>query len=225
MLIGLAAPGRAQDTVPLEVFTRAADRSDGEAREALKVLSQTWRSGYAAMVLELAELTSSLGLDPKSSPLDNAAQRPSPLNSRSAPSDPVEPPLAPSQNIGPRQPINQTADFEPSWRAASPVQERLARFLERQTGQRFGQDLGRWRQWVWSLPYEPHPDYASFKSLLYGKLDPRMREFFPSGVSSLIRLDEVEWGGVKVNGIPPLVYPKNIEAAALLKTHDQETLL
>jgi hypothetical protein len=51
------------------------------------------------------------------------------------------------------------------------------------------------------------------KRELYGRLDPRMREFFPEAVAADIRLDEIDWGGVKVNGIPPLVNPRAIAAA------------
>ena len=36
----------------------------------------------------------------------------------------------------------------------------LLQFLEEQTGQRFGQDLARWHEWIWAQPYKPHPDYA-----------------------------------------------------------------
>ena len=41
----------------------------------------------------------------------------------------------------------------------------------------------------------------------YGQIDPRFRDFFPQGVTSRIRLDEIDWGGVTVNGIPPLYFP------------------
>ena len=95
---------------------------------------------------------------------------------------------------------------------AALTRQRLTRFLEQQTGQRFGDDLDRWHQWIWELPYEPHSDYGEFKGLWYGEVDPQMRDFFPPGVKSLIRLDEVDWGGVRVNGIPPLEYPESIPA-------------
>ena len=90
---------------------------------------------------------------------------------------------------------------------------RIVAFLERQTKQRFGDDLGRWREWMWSLPYEPHPDYTTFKRELYGRIDPKMRLFFPAGAAASIRLDEIDWGGVRVNGIPPLDHPRVIAAA------------
>ena len=67
---------------------------------------------------------------------------------------------------------------------------------------------------MWDQPYEPHPDYGVFKGRLYSQLDPRFEAFFPKGVASSIRLDEVEWGGVAVNGIPPLEYPNRLDAAS-----------
>ncbi len=95
----------------------------------------------------------------------------------------------------------------------NPVRVRLIRFLEQQTGQRLGDDLNRWREWMWSLPYDPHPDYVAFKAAVYARVDPRMRQFFESGNRSTIRLDEVDWGGVSVNGIPPLDHARTISAA------------
>ena len=91
---------------------------------------------------------------------------------------------------------------------------RLIEFLQARTGQQLGADLVRWHDWIWDQPYDPHPDYALFKGLLYSQIDPRFEEFFPQGVESVIRLDEVAWGGVAVNGIPPLEYPKRLDADA-----------
>jgi hypothetical protein len=88
----------------------------------------------------------------------------------------------------------------------------LAEFLELQTGQAFGSDVDAWRRWVWSLPYEPHPDYGPFKGALYARLDPKFAEFFRAPARTTIRLDEVQWGGVGVNGIPPLDHPAHVAA-------------
>ena len=88
----------------------------------------------------------------------------------------------------------------------------LIGFLQEQTGQRFGADLADWQQWIWSQPYDPHPDHGYFKGQWYSQIDPRFAEFFPRGVTSRIRLDEIEWGGVGVNGIPPLEYPERLDA-------------
>lgn len=88
----------------------------------------------------------------------------------------------------------------------------LTEFLEDRTGQSFQSDIAGWRRWIWSLPYEPHPKYGEFKGLLYARLDPRFVEFFRPPVASTIRLDEIQWGGVSVNGIPPLDHPAVISA-------------
>lgn len=93
------------------------------------------------------------------------------------------------------------------------IRARVMRFLAERTRKSFGEDARGWSQWVWSLPYEPHPQYGEFKGLLYAWIDPRMRDFFPPMVASKIRLDQIEWGGVRVNGIPPLVHPAMIPAA------------
>ncbi len=93
------------------------------------------------------------------------------------------------------------------------VWRRLMSFLEDQTGQRFRRDLSRVQHWMWEQPYDPHPDLALFKGELYGQIDPRFLEFFPPGVKATIRLDEIDWGGVRANGIPPLVYPQTLAAA------------
>jgi hypothetical protein len=90
---------------------------------------------------------------------------------------------------------------------------RLAEFLEQQTGQTFGEDVERWREWSWSLPYAPHPQYGDFKGRLYAQLDPRFVVFFRAEAEPTIRLDEISWGGVSINGIPPLDHPKHVPGA------------
>ena len=88
----------------------------------------------------------------------------------------------------------------------------VVRFLERRTGQRHGYDLDAWYRWVWSRDEEPHPAYATFKSLLYRNIDPRFGGYFDAARESRIRLDEVRWGGVLQDGIPPLRSPAMISA-------------
>ena len=88
----------------------------------------------------------------------------------------------------------------------------MFRFLRRETGRAFGEDTQGWMKWVWQQPYDPHPEYLDFKRTIYSLIDPRMAAFFPAGTRSLIRLDEVQWGGVHVNGIPPLDHPKYLPA-------------
>ncbi len=85
--------------------------------------------------------------------------------------------------------------------------------IETKTGQNFGNDFEKWRQWIWKQEYDPHPQYAKFKSALYSKIDPRFSDYFRVTKDSKIRLDEIRWGGVMRDGIPPLKDPKMLAAA------------
>ena len=94
----------------------------------------------------------------------------------------------------------------------SPVRRRLVRFIEKQTGENFGDDLDDWRRWMWSQPYDPHPDYAMFKGHVLAQIDPRFEVLLPAGVQATIRLDQIDWGGVPVDGIPLLDHPAHVPA-------------
>ncbi len=106
--------------------------------------------------------------------------------------------------------VQRTRDANP--RTFMPP-ARLAEFLEERTGQAFGEDVPRWHEWAWGLPYAPHPAYGEFKGRLYAQLDPRFVVFFRAQAEPKIRLDEIVWGGVSINGIPPLDHPKHVPAA------------
>ncbi len=84
--------------------------------------------------------------------------------------------------------------------------------LARKTGQNFGFEHKSWYEWFWSREPELHPSYAEFKSLLYRNIDPKFAGYFSNERPSLVRLDEVRWGGVRQDGIPPLRSPKMISA-------------
>ena len=86
--------------------------------------------------------------------------------------------------------------------------------LEQASGRRFGGDLDEWYGWLWAMESGEHPDYAEFKAALYEQIDPRFREYFANRPNTIIRLDEIRWGGVWRDGIPPLKNPKMIRARA-----------
>ncbi len=93
-----------------------------------------------------------------------------------------------------------------------PTQIGVLSLLEQASGLPFGGDLDRWYQWLWSAHRGAHPAYAEFKAGLYERIDPRFREYFANRPKTSIRLDEIRWGGVWRDGIPPLENPKMIRA-------------
>jgi hypothetical protein len=181
----------------IRLFLQAASRDEKEARAALERIAASWKDGYTSLFVDLARFMPSarpsVALREPGPALDDGDATAGPTIGAGPggfPSSPARDPLPPSARI----------------------RERLVRFLEKQTGQRFGDDLRRWRRWYWNRPYEPHADYAAFKAGLYGNVDPRMAAFFPPGGQERIRLDEVDWGGVGVDGIPPLDHPLHVAA-------------
>ncbi len=179
------------DEPPWQAFIAAAGTEPRQAQAALVEIAARWRDGYAAMIVDVARfLPSPRGLRAAEDQLSRNLDGPVDEERSAATVARGEFPALPPQE-----------------RLGADTRRRLTNFLERQTGKRFGDDLRAWRRWLWALPYAPHQDYASFKAELYARIDPRFREFFPSQVETTIRLDEIDWGGVGINGIPPLRAP------------------
>ncbi len=89
---------------------------------------------------------------------------------------------------------------------------RLLTLLGRKNKKGFRYDVDAWWRWQWSREPNFHPEYAEFKGALYGLLDPKFQGYFSSRYPTKIRLDEVAWGGVFQDGIPPLRSPQMISA-------------
>lgn len=186
------APGQAGDAPEIRLFFEAAGRDDKAAQQALETIAASWRDGYTAPIVDLARFMRS----PRRA-ADQVGEAPPMFLDEDA-----------DRGLGVPGLPSSEGGLEPGARARA----RLTRFLEKQTSQRFGDDLRAWRRWLWSRPYDPHRDYAAFKAALYSRIDPRMLAFFTSPTPPRIRLDELDWGGVKVNGIPPLDHPKTVAA-------------
>jgi hypothetical protein len=195
-----AAAATRPDAPDLATFIQAAGADETAARAALDRIAASWSDGHAALLVDLARfMRPARAARGAALAEDDGEELPSD-------EDPLAGRLDGADAAGPE---TAGTPADPSAR----VRARLVRFLEKQTGQRFGDDLQRWRRWLWNRPHEPHPDYAAFKAGLYGRVDPRMSAFFAPGKKALIRLDEIDWGGVSVNGIPPLDHPKHVRAA------------
>ena len=88
----------------------------------------------------------------------------------------------------------------------------FVRIMEREVGGEHGYDLGDWQRAMWNGPEVRHPRYAAFKGALYSLVDPRFAAYFDDVGEPLIRLDEIVWGGVRQDGIPPLRNPAMVAA-------------
>ena len=83
-----------------------------------------------------------------------------------------------------------------------------------------GYDASGWFDWmVWQEAHPeitPHYSFAAVKREVLGRLDPEFLRFLPNQDtldSMKIRLEEITWGGVEVDGIPSLDNPKHISVA------------
>jgi hypothetical protein len=88
----------------------------------------------------------------------------------------------------------------------------MTRLLEEKSGIRFRGDYDPFYRWIWTSNPGQHPRYAEFMATLYSEIDPEFRTISTIQPPTLIRLDEVLWGGVNQDGIPPLVQPKMLAA-------------
>ncbi len=78
-----------------------------------------------------------------------------------------------------------------------------------------GQELRSWPEWVgWyaGTSIQPPPGFVDWKGYLFEPLDRRFRQFFSETHPRRIRVEEVVWGGVRLDGIPPLDDPTTIAA-------------
>lgn len=86
--------------------------------------------------------------------------------------------------------------------------------LESATGER-GE---RYHDWVEVVSrrtdLKPAPGYAAWKGELFARIDPRYREIFREGSPARLRLEEIVWGGVPLEGIPALDRPAAVSAGA-----------
>ena len=56
------------------------------------------------------------------------------------------------------------------------------------------------------------PGYMEWKLSQLSRIDPTYRKIFYKGAPSRIRLEEIVWGGVRLDGIPPLEDPPRVVA-------------
>ncbi len=85
--------------------------------------------------------------------------------------------------------------------------------LERLSGQSFGGDWGGWVSWYGSTDLTPPPGFTSWKGRLLAGIDNYFGLFLLDKHPSKIRVEEIQWGGVVLDGIPALDNPNMLPAS------------
>ncbi len=94
------------------------------------------------------------------------------------------------------------------------LRSELLHLMQEKTGQKFDFDANKWYEYLWNKPQNILPDYHIFKAKLHSYLDRKFRVYFTERQKdALIRFDEIRWGGVRQDGIPPLRDPEMIKAS------------
>ena len=85
--------------------------------------------------------------------------------------------------------------------------------LEALSGKQFGDDWPAWVEWYGTTALVPPPGFVGWKGRLLGRIDPRFRGFLSDDLPARLRVEEIQWGGVGVDGIPALTRPRTIPAS------------
>lgn len=92
--------------------------------------------------------------------------------------------------------------------------QQIENLLRQKSGEKERQGFFDWMTWLWDIPPQYAPYYTNIKGELYQHVDPKFKAYFMDRDSTAtIRMDEIVWGGVGQDGIPPLRLPKLLDAA------------
>lgn len=93
------------------------------------------------------------------------------------------------------------------------VRTRLIKLIDENSSEKAFKDNNARFQWLWNQDIPTAKGYGDFKAQLYSHIDNRFETYF-KGRQDLarIRLDEIRWGGVVQDGIPPLRNPEMVQA-------------
>ena len=80
------------------------------------------------------------------------------------------------------------------------------------SGEDFGRDWVAWNEWYAGAGLQPPPGFTRWKGAILGRIDPEFRKFLNINTQSAIPVEEIIWGGVPVDGIPPLEHPPVLAA-------------
>ena len=80
------------------------------------------------------------------------------------------------------------------------------------TGQEIGRSWEQWAAWYGKTKLTSPPGFADWKARTLAPIDERFGEFLLDGARHTIRIEEIVWGGVPVDGIRPLDNPPTLTA-------------
>lgn len=84
--------------------------------------------------------------------------------------------------------------------------------MESLSGQTFGADWVGWIEWYGGTDLEPPPGFTTWKGQMLAAIDPGFADFLKDEYPSRIRVEEIMWGGVRLDGIPALDNPALLTA-------------
>ena len=91
------------------------------------------------------------------------------------------------------------------------------------TGEKAGERYFDWVELVGRREdLKPKPGYLAYKAELFSRIDPRYPKVLYEGTPARIRLEEIVFGGVPLEGIPALDQPAHGPAAAAKDLSDSE---
>ena len=85
--------------------------------------------------------------------------------------------------------------------------------LEQLSGQSWGSNWGEWITWYGGTDLTPPPGFTSWKGRLLAGIDTYFGLFLLDKHPSKIRVEEIQWGGVVLDGIPALDNPNMLPAS------------
>lgn len=89
----------------------------------------------------------------------------------------------------------------------------IIKLIEKKTNKKIGNDIFDWFEYIWNKEEDILPYHGDWMARIYKSIDPKFEKYFLNRTqASLVRLDEVRWGGVIQDGIPPLRNPKMLAA-------------
>lgn len=104
-----------------------------------------------------------------------------------------------------------------------PKRGPVIKVLEKLTGAEAGSRYLDWVEYVGGREdLTPKPGYDQWKSLQLRRVDARFGSLIYGGVHSRIRLEEIVWGGVPLDGIPSVDNPPTVPASKASFMRDSE---